>query len=99
MSICEELKLEEPVITNNQTLRLEEHFGTQISFHSVARPRSTLVYSSDTNPCDYAVATLHGCGLRDDDFVRAFGRMVKQKVKRDPTKKKMPLMPDDLVLS
>ena len=77
ISICEEMNVE-TVISNNRTLRrrLEEKFGTAIAFDVHG---STLVCDSDTKPCDYAVAALHGCGLRDNDFVKAFGKMVKQK--------------------
>ena len=37
-----------------------------------------LVYASDTNPYEYAIANLHGCGLRDDDLGKAFGRMIRR---------------------
>ena len=79
ISISEELQLEEPIINNRRTLkrRIEEKFGSLISFD--VHDRSTLVYASDTKPCDYAIATLQGCGLRDDDFVQAFGKMVKKR--------------------
>ena len=57
-----------------------------------------MVYASDTKPCDYAVAALHGCGLRDDDFVKAFGKMVKQKLKINSEKtKNWSLTPEELM--
>ena len=68
VATCEDLHLSNPVITNKRTLqrRLEKEFGTDISFDV---KQFTMVYASDTKPCDYAVAALHGCGLRDDDFM------------------------------
>ena len=78
--ICEDSSLKDPVINNKRTLkrRLEQEFRDEISFDV---KQYTLVYASDTKPCDYATAALHGCGLRDDDFVRAFGRIVRRKIK------------------
>ena len=39
-----------------------------------------IVHSSDTNPCQYGIAFLQGSGLRDDDIVKSFGRLIKRKV-------------------
>ena len=36
-----------------------------ISFKAVSK--YLLAYASDTNPWNYAIAGLHGCGLRDED--------------------------------
>ena len=36
-----------------------------------------LVHASDINPCEYGIAALHGCGLRDDDILRSFGRFIQ----------------------
>ena len=60
----------------------------------------TLVYASDTKPRDYATAALHGCGLRGDDFVRAFGRMARRKIKvRKEKEEKWPMTPEELLAS
>ena len=59
-----------------------------------------MVYASDTKPCGYDTATLHGCGLRDDDFVRAFGRMVRRKIKvRKEKEENLPMTPEELLAS
>ena len=99
ISISEEMKLDEPVISNKRTLqrRLKEEFGNTIEFNVPHGGGSTIVYSADTNPCDYAVAALHGCGLRDDDFVRDFGKLVKQKVQPRSSEKRWPLTPEELL--
>ena len=39
-----------------------------------------IVHSSDTNPCQYGVAFLQESGLRDDDIVKSFGRLIKRKI-------------------
>ena len=88
-----------PVITNKRTLqrRLEKEFGTDISFDV---KQFTMVYASDTKPCDYDVAALHGCGLRDDDFVRTFGRRIKRKIMiKKEREEKWPLTPEELLAS
>ena len=80
-----------------QTLqrRLEKEFGTDISF---VVNQFTMVYASDTKPCDYAVAALCRCGLREDDFVRAFGRRVKRKIMiKKEREEKWPLTPEELL--
>ena len=38
-----------------------------------------IVHVSDINPCEYGIAALHGCGLRDDDIPRSFGRLIRCK--------------------
>ena len=77
--------------------RLETQFGLNISFDV---KQFTMVYASNTKPCDYAVAALHGCGLSDDDFVRAFGRMIRRKVKfRKEREEKWPMTPEELLAS
>ena len=97
VAICEDLHLTNPVITNKRTLqrRLEKELGTAISFDV---KQFTMVYASDTKPCDYAVAALHGCELRDDDFVRGFGHMVKRKIMiKKVREEKWPLTPEKLL--
>ena len=96
-SISEEMNLETPVISSKRTLqrRLNEQFGETIEFNVPHAGGPTIVYSAHTNPCDYAVAALHGCGLRDDDFVKAFGKLVKQKVE-SKSEKRWPLTPEEL---
>ena len=34
----------------------------------------------DINPCTYLIAAPHGCGLRDTDLTKAFGRMLGRKL-------------------
>ena len=42
--------------------------------------RKWIVHPSNTNPSQYGVAFLQGSGLRDDDIVKSFGRLIKLKV-------------------
>eukprot|EP00795_Rhopilema_esculentum_P000574 gene574-10262_t len=78
--ISEEIGLNAPVIQTTQTLkrRIIDECGPEISFYNSGK--YLIVHASDVNPCEYAIATLHGCGLRDDDLSKAFGRMVKRKL-------------------
>eukprot|EP00794_Sanderia_malayensis_P016277 gene16277-17916_t len=79
--LSEEQHLERPAITETKSLRrlLEKELGDQIGFFPSGIYR--IVHSTDINPCEYSVATLHGCGLRSEDHVRAFGRMIREKIK------------------
>ena len=57
-----------------------------------------LVHASDVNPCQYAIAALHGCGLRDDDLARSFGRMIRRQIqKSNDQKRQWPLTPEELL--
>ena len=97
-SISEEMKLPEVVISNKRSLRrrISERFGDHIVFTVPRDGGPTIVHSADTNPCDYAVAALHGCGLRDDDFIRAFGKLVKRNIQKT-SEKQWPLTPEELI--
>jgi len=44
--------------------------------------RYVVVHSSDMNPCDYTVSTLKGHGLRDNNLIRVFARMMKGKIEK-----------------
>ena len=56
-----------------------------------------LVHASDVNPFDYVISTLHGCGLRDDDLSRSFGRMIRRKlIQFQEQKNEWPLTPEQL---
>ena len=35
------------------------------------------------NPCGYAIAALHGYGLRNEDLARSFGNMNRRKIKQN----------------
>ncbi len=95
----EEVGLDAPIISDTRSHRrkIEEEFGEHISFRSASI--YVLVYASDTNPCDYAVATLRGQGLRDDDLIRAFGRMIRRRLQcRDEQPTKLPLTAEEFFL-
>ena len=64
VDICIDVGLDDSVITCTKSLKreLDREFGTSLGYQSVSK--YVIVYSSDTNPCDYAIATLHGCGLK-----------------------------------
>ena len=75
--------------------KLQDVFGDQISFYKAGRQQ--IVHPSNLNPCMYAMATLQGAGLRDDDLSKAFGRMIKRKL-CDRKIGKWPISPDELLL-
>eukprot|EP00794_Sanderia_malayensis_P015579 gene15579-17153_t len=86
------------IISHSSTLkmRLIQGFGDKIAFFPSGR--YLLVHSTDVNPCEYAVAALHGCGLRDDDLVKSFGRMIRRKLaQRESQEKKWPLTSEELI--
>ena len=95
--ICNDIGLD-AIITCTKSLKraLEKEFGDSLGYQTVSK--FVIVYSSDTNPCDYAVATLDGCGLRDADLVKSFGRLIRRKLE-SPVKEenKWPLTPDELI--
>ena len=70
-------------------------FGDQIGFYNVGRRQ--IVHPSNLNPCLYAIATLQGAGLRDDDLSKAFGRMVRCKL-CDREIGEWPVSPEELLL-
>ena len=56
------------------------------------------MFSSNTDPCDYAIATLHGCGLRDSDHMKSFGKLIRRKLEgKRKLEKKWPLTPDEMI--
>eukprot|EP00794_Sanderia_malayensis_P001967 gene1967-2238_t len=87
----------EPVIAHSLTLRkhLEINFPDVVGFFSSGK--QVIVYSSDTNPCEYAVAALKGVGLRDTDLIKSFANMIKRKIGNyeKGSKKKFPVSISD----
>ena len=71
--LSEEQGLDEPPINNTRSLKryVAATFEDEISFFP--KGKYLLVHASEMNPCEYSIATLHGCGLRDEDLARAFG--------------------------
>ena len=95
--LSDEQGLSSPAIQHTSTLKMKliQEFGESISFFP--HGRYLLVHSADTNPCEYAIAALHGCGLRDNDIAKSFGRMVRRQVQKIADKKKQwPLTPEEL---
>ena len=58
---------------------LTSKFGEEISFFPSGKYR--IVHASDINPCE-SVATLQGFGLREDDIVKLFRRLVRRKIQQ-----------------
>ena len=57
-----------------------------------------MVHSSDTDPCEDAIAALHGCGLREEDLVKSFGKMLRRVLSSKVWEsKRMPVTPDELL--
>ena len=73
-----------------------KNFEEEINFYPCGR--HLLVHPSDINPCTYSIATLKGYGLREKDLERAFGRMIKRKLKeRESTNTSWPLTKEELL--
>ena len=71
--------------------------GVGVRSHAIPS-MAWIVHSNDVNPCEYSLATLHGCGLRDDDLAKAFGRMVRRKVAvKEKEHHQWPLSPEELI--
>ena len=60
--------------------RLVKQFGNSIAFYVVGKEH--IVYCSKFNPCKYAVATLEGAGLRDDNICLSFARMIGRHIEK-----------------
>ena len=76
--------------------RILEEFEDKISFYPTGR--QVIVYSSDVNPCDYSESTLKGHGLRENDLIRAFAKMIKGKIeKRRKDESQWPFTPEQLL--
>ena len=59
--------------------------------------KHVIVYSHHVNPCQYSVSTLKGFGLRYDDFIRYFAKLVKRNIpKRTDDAPKFPYSPSEL---
>ena len=86
------------MFTCTKSLRrnLEINFPKVICFFSYGK--IVLVYSADTNPCQYAVSTLKGTGLRNRDFTSAFAKMIRSSVESDLEHKdeEWPMSPNEL---
>ena len=89
----------DPVLVHTVGLlrNLIQHFSEErLGFHP--QGRYVIVYSQDTNPCEYSVAIIKGHGLRDGDLVRSIARMIWRKIKRRSTEEQTwPYTPDELV--
>ena len=87
-----------PAVSHTCTLKrkLIKEFKEALSFFP--KGKFLLVHASDVNPCQYAIAALHGCGLRDDDLARSFGRMIRRQIqKSNDQKRQWPLTPEELL--
>lgn len=73
---------------------LQERFGETISFYKSGR--NLIIHPTSVNPCYYALATLRGAGLRDDDLTRAFASMLRRKLTREAAQE-WPISAEDLI--
>ena len=46
--------------------------------------KHVIVYSQYVNPCQHSVSTLKGFGLREDDIIKPFARLVKRNIPKRP---------------
>eukprot|EP00794_Sanderia_malayensis_P017234 gene17234-18955_t len=71
----------EPVISHTAGLKrklLEQFTEERLGFFP--QGKYVIVYSQDTNPCEYSASTLLGHGLRDNDLIRSVARMIRNKI-------------------
>ena len=90
--------LEEAAIEHTVGLKryLTNNFENELAFFPSGR--HVLVHPIDINPCTYSAATLKGCGLRDVDLSKAFGRMIRRKLTdRTSSESSWPKTPDELL--
>ena len=96
--LSEEHDLETSAIAHTSSLKryLVEEYSNDIAFFRSGK--YLLVHPIDINPCTYSIATLHGCGLRDADITKAFGRMLRRKLnERQKSDVSWPLTPEELL--
>eukprot|EP00794_Sanderia_malayensis_P013459 gene13459-14844_t len=85
-----------PAVKHTSTLKKKLIMEFRESFAFFPSGKYLLVHAADVNPCEYAIAALHGCGLRDDDLARSFARMVRWQLHSYKQKKQWPLTPSEL---
>ena len=76
-------ELYEPFVKYGYELKdlLSKSFGNQVAYYKEGVTSKVIVHSVIVNSCQYAVATMKGAGLRDDDLTKAFARLVRRKLK------------------
>ena len=72
--------LQDSIIKDNHLLkkRFVEELGNSIGFYIVSKKQ--IVYCSEVNSCKYAVATIAGAGMRDDNIFLSFARMIRRHI-------------------
>ena len=75
---------------------LSKSFGNHIAYYKEGVTSKVIVHSVIVNPCQYAVATMKGAGLRDDDLTKAFARLVRRKLKASELQS-WPISPEELL--
>ena len=87
--------LQDAIIKHTHLLkkRLVKEFGNSIGFYIVGKKQ--IVYCSEVNPCKYAMATLEGAGLRDDNICLSFARMIKRNIEKPAGRE--PILFSDLI--
>ena len=77
---------------------IAERFPDDISYYN--KGKYLIVYCSDMNPCEYAIAVLKVEGLRNNDIIRSFGALIQRKIKKcveDEKKFELPYNPEELI--
>ena len=96
--MSEEHDLETPDIKHTSLWKqyLVQEYSDDITFFS--SKKHLLVHPIDINPCKHSIATIHGCGLRDTDLTKAFGRILMRKIhERQRGDITLPLTPEELL--
>ena len=79
--LSEEQDFETPFIEHTSSLKryLVQEYSNDIAFFPFGKYPH--VHPIDINPCTYSIAALQGCGLRDTDLTKAFGKMLRRKLR------------------
>ena len=96
--LSEEQELDMPAIEHTSTLKMYLVKTLQMIKPFLSSRKYLVVHPLDNNPCTYSLATLHGCGLRDADTTKAFGKMIRGKIEgRKSFEETWPLTPGDVI--
>eukprot|EP00794_Sanderia_malayensis_P006503 gene6503-7248_t len=57
--------------------------GDKVGFTRAAGVHGSgnIIYSASVNPLDYSLATIRGAGLRDNEIIKVFAKMINRKIK------------------
>ena len=88
-----------PPINHTSALKkkIVNEFPERIGFYSTVH--QVIVYANNMNPLDFTAATIKGHGLRDEDLIRAWAKMIKRKLDKKHQEMEFcwPYTPDEVI--